>query len=112
MIMFAAGFSVFMITVDIPMYIDRWVADTAADKQYLTLLQGIRDSMSACKVSFNQVIWRDEIPWMTLYFTVAVWVSIALPLAPDYKKVIRKSSRKRARKLTKQSAANSDTTGT
>ena len=105
MILFSVGFVIFMVTVDVPMYITRWSADTTAGTQYLALLEGIKDSVSACTVSFSQDIWREEIPWMTLYFTVAVWVSISLPLAPNYKQIIKKSSRKRAKELKKQSAA-------
>ena len=26
--------------------------------------------------------WREEIPWMSLYFSAAVWLSIALVRAP------------------------------
>jgi hypothetical protein len=26
--------------------------------------------------------WREDVPWMTLYFTVAVWFSIAIPHVP------------------------------
>jgi hypothetical protein len=104
MIVFAVGFVIFMVAVDVPMYITRWSADSAAGTQYLTLLEGIKDSISACTVSFSQKIWREEIPWMTLYFTVAVWVSISLPLAPNYKQIIKKSSRNLAKQRAKQSA--------
>jgi len=97
MIMFTVGFIVFMLAVDVPMYITRWTADTAAGVQYLSLTNGVVDSLQACTVNFNRDIWSEEIPWMTLYFTGAVWVSIALPLAPNYKDVIKKSSRKSAK---------------
>lgn len=105
MILFTVGFVIFMITVDVPMYYTRWSDDLAAEKQYLTLLEGIKDSIRACTVNFSQDVWREEIPWMTLYFTTAVWVSISLPLAPNYKQVIKKSSRKRAKQNEKQSSA-------
>jgi hypothetical protein len=26
--------------------------------------------------------WRHDVPWLSLYFTVAVWISIALVRAP------------------------------
>ena len=105
MIAFSVGFVIFMVTVDVPMYIKRWSIDSTAGIQYLTLLEGINDSINACTVSFSRDIWREEIPWMTLYFTVAVWASISLPLAPNYKQIIKKSSRKRAKQHEKQSAA-------
>ena len=84
MILFAIGFVVFMVTVDVPMYWSRWQADIAAGSQYLSLRQGIMDSAKSCLVSFDWQLWREEIPWMTLYFTVAVWVSIYLTHAPHF----------------------------
>lgn len=108
MIIITVGFIIFMVTVDVPMYVVRWAADSLTDKHYLALADGVKDSMAACKVSFSQAVWQQEIPWMTLYFTVAVWVSIALPLAPNYKKVIKKSSRKRAKKLSAADATSTE----
>lgn len=98
MIVFGIGFIAFMIMVDVPMYITRWLADTEANVTYLTLTEGLTDSVRSCAVSFEPENWNQEIPWMTLYFTVAVWVSIALPLAPNYKKVIKKRSRANRKK--------------
>lgn len=85
MILFGVGFVIFMLTVDIPMYWTRWQADMVAGVSYLTLQQGVMDAIRQCTVSFDIKNWQQEIPWMTLYFTVAVWVSIALTHAPDYK---------------------------
>jgi hypothetical protein len=33
-------------------------------------------------VSYRWEDWKSEIPWMTLYFSVAVWISIALVHVP------------------------------
>ena len=85
MIVFGAGFVIFMITIDVPLYWTRWQADTAADVNYLSLTEGFWDTAKSCVVSFEWDIWREEIPWMTLYFTAAVWVSIYLPHAPNFK---------------------------
>jgi hypothetical protein len=85
MIIFCTGYLVFMITVDVPMYWARWQADTAMAVEYLSLKQGIADAAKACSVNYDWEIWREEIPWMTLYFTVAVWLSIYLTHAPDFK---------------------------
>jgi hypothetical protein len=85
MILFGAGFVFFMTTVDVPMYWARWQADTAANVSYLSLQQGVVDATRQCIVSFDIDKWSEEIPWMSLYFTVAVWVSISLTHAPNYK---------------------------
>lgn len=85
MIVFGIGFVMFMITVDVPMYWARWMADSAAESSFLSLTEGIRDAVRTCVVSFEWETWREEIPWMTLYFTAAVWVSIYLAHAPNFK---------------------------
>lgn len=87
MILFGMGFVIFMTTIDVPMYFARWQADTAAGVKYLSISQGIMDAIRQCHVSFDIKRWYQEIPWMTLYFTVAVWVSISLTHAPNYKQV-------------------------
>lgn len=84
MMIFAVGYIVFMVNVDVPMYWTRWRADQIAGANYLSLSKGVMDASLACVVNFNQVVWRMEIPWMTLYFTVAVWVSISLAHVPGW----------------------------
>jgi hypothetical protein len=68
----------FMCIVDIPMYVSRWLADEASGREYLSLSQGLWDVQSRWTVTFAWKEWRPEIPWMSLYFSVAVWCSIAL----------------------------------
>lgn len=86
MIVFAVGYISFMINIDVPMYWSRWNEDMMAGVKYLTLSQGILDASLPCVVDFSWDIWRQEIPWLTLYFTVAVWVSISLAHAPGWYK--------------------------
>ena len=81
LLLIASGFLIFMVFIDVPMYWHRYLLDTEAGKNYLSLWQGLHDIYTNYRVSFDLDIWRDEIPWMTLYFTVAVWVSIYLPHA-------------------------------
>ena len=84
MMAFAIGYIVFMTSVDVPMYWSRWHADLMAGAEQLSLIQGFWDASRPCVVSFDWAIWREEVPWMTLYFTIAVWVSISLPHAPGW----------------------------
>jgi hypothetical protein len=72
----------FMCFVDVPMYVSRWLLDEASGRQYLSLAQGLEDVWSRRIVTFEWEQWRTEIPWMSLYFSVAVWCSIALVHAP------------------------------
>jgi hypothetical protein len=84
MMVFAAGYIAFMAGVNLPMYWSRWHAELTAGVNYLSLMQGLLDASQPCIVSFDWAIWREEIPWMTLYFTLAVWASISLPHAPGW----------------------------
>jgi hypothetical protein len=74
----------FMATVDIPMYVSRWQADEAQGRVYLALSQGLEDTWSRRVVTFAWEEWRTEIPWMSLYFSVCVWWSLALVHAPRW----------------------------
>jgi hypothetical protein len=76
------GYVGFMCTVDVPMYVSRWLADQAAHRAYLSLGQGLIDVSFRWVVTHSWQAWRTEMPWMTLYFSVAVWMSIALMHLP------------------------------
>jgi hypothetical protein len=72
----------FMFLVDVPMYLARWLADEASGRTYLSVAQGLLDVSSRWVVSHRWDDWRSEVTWMTLYFSAAVWLSIALVHAP------------------------------
>jgi hypothetical protein len=72
----------FMFLVDVPMYWARWLADEASGRHYLSLTQGLLDVSGRWVVSHRWQDWQHEIAWMSLYFSVAVWLSIALIHAP------------------------------
>lgn len=84
MMAFAIGYILFMVSVDVPMYWSRWSADQMEGVNYLTLSKGVLDASLACVVDFSWDVWRMEVPWMSLYFTVAVWVSISLAHVPGW----------------------------
>ena len=77
------AYVVFMFLVDVPMYWSRWTVDQAVGRQYLSLAQGVVDISGRCVVSHRWEDWQSEVTWMTLYFSVAVWISIALVHAPS-----------------------------
>ena len=80
----AAGIAyvAFMFLVDVPMYWTRWLTDEAIGRHYLSLAQGVLDTSGRWIVSHRWQDWRSEIAWMSLYFSVAVWLSIALVHVP------------------------------
>jgi hypothetical protein len=77
-----AFYIVFMATVDVPMYARRVRADDAAGKPYLTVMDGVTDSASRRVVTRRWDDWQEEMPWMTLYFSAGVWISLSLIHAP------------------------------
>lgn len=74
----APGYLVFMATVDVPMYFTRWRADQAGARAYLPLAAGFHDLATRWVLTRQWAEWKTEMPWMSLYFSVAVWISLAL----------------------------------
>jgi hypothetical protein len=72
------GYVVFMGTVDVPMYVVRWQADLADGKPLLGLIAGLHDVATRWVVTHDIAQWRQEIAWQSLYFSMAVWTSLAL----------------------------------
>jgi hypothetical protein len=73
-----AGFIAFLVTVDVPMYLARWREGLARGTILLTPLEGLREVSMRWVVTHDLAEWREEIPWMSLYFSGAVWASLAL----------------------------------
>ena len=66
------------LAVDVRMYVRRWRLKAAG--LYLTLATGLRDSRHRRHPTFAWDVWREEVPWMTLYFSIGVWTSLAMVL--------------------------------
>jgi hypothetical protein len=75
-----AGFAyvVYMFKVDVPMYWTRWVFDEERGHTYFSIAQGVADASGRWIVSHHWKDWESEVVWMSLYFSVAVWLSIGL----------------------------------
>jgi hypothetical protein len=73
-----AGYLAFLMTVDVPMYFRRWRAEVADGSTPLGPLEGLRDVSTRWIVTHDLAEWKDEIAWMSLYFSAAVWASLAL----------------------------------
>ena len=61
---------------DVTMYVRRW-------RRYegrMTLATGLRDARSRRHPTPSWEVWRQEAPWMTLYFSIGVWTSLAMVL--------------------------------
>ena len=73
-----AGYLAFLMTVDVPMYLSRWRAGRADGTKLMRPLEGLRDASTRWVVTHDLAEWKDEIAWMSLYFSAAVWASLAL----------------------------------
>jgi hypothetical protein len=73
-----AGYLAFLATIDVPMYLTRWRAEVASGSKLMSPLEGLRDVSVRWIVTHDMAEWKDEIPWMSLYFSAAVWASLAL----------------------------------
>jgi hypothetical protein len=72
------GYLAFLMTIDVPMYLRRWRARVAAGGKLLHPRDGLRDARTRWTVTHDVADWKDEIAWMSLYFSAAVWASLAL----------------------------------
>src|SRR5215472_14415161 len=68
----------FLMTIDVPMYLSRWKAGLADGSKLLGLIEGLRDVSTRWIVTHDVAHWEGEIAWMSLYFSAAVWASLAL----------------------------------
>jgi hypothetical protein len=81
-VMMIAGFLVYAVgaaltmAFDVRMYASRWRLRTAG--LYLTVATGLRDSQRRRHPTLAWDVWREEVPWMTLYFSIGVWTSLAM----------------------------------
>ena len=73
-----AGYLAFLMTIDVPMYLSRWRAENADGSKLMRPLEGLRDVSTRWVVTHDLAEWKDEIAWMSLYFSAAVWASLAL----------------------------------
>ena len=73
-----AAYLAFVVIIDVPMYLSRWCEALGRGRKYLHPLDGLRDVRTRWIVTHNVADWRGEIAWMSLYFSAAVWGSLAL----------------------------------
>jgi hypothetical protein len=72
-----AGYLLFLAVFDVPMYLTRWKNERAPVER-LHPLEGLWDASVRWVVTHDIAHWKDEIAWMSLYFSAAVWASLAL----------------------------------
>jgi hypothetical protein len=73
-----ACYLAFLVVIDVPMYVSRWRSGHASGARRMGLLEGLYDVATRWIVTHEFDHWKDEIAWMSLYFSAAVWASLAL----------------------------------
>jgi hypothetical protein len=73
-----AGTALLILAVDIPLYITRWRLGKRAGLRYLRVVEGLKDAVVRRRVTQARADWQKELPWMGLYFSAGVWVSLAI----------------------------------
>jgi len=63
---------------DVRMYVRRWRLQPVGVR--LPLATGLLDTRRRRHPTMMWEVWREEAPWMTLYFSVGVWTSLAMVL--------------------------------
>ncbi|KAK1740201.1 hypothetical protein QTG54_009151 [Skeletonema marinoi] len=86
-------FFVFMVTVDVPMYVKRWregqqymmkmrmSKDDEGKKKHMMYMNSFEGSIDAIErrvVTKSWHVWKEETVWLTMYFSTAVWLSLLL----------------------------------
>src|SRR5262245_8274087 len=74
----SAGTIALIMFVDIPLYIARWRAGKRAGLRYLRIRDGLKDAFVRRQVTHASEDWRNDVLWMSLYFSVGVWVSLLI----------------------------------
>ncbi len=80
----AAGFAyvAYMFTVDVPDVLESLGRERIGGTRVSGLADGVSDALQRRLVTWEWQDWNSEVVWMTLYFSVAVWISISLVYAP------------------------------
>jgi hypothetical protein len=72
----------YMFTLDIPTYYSRWRLDQVSGKIYTGFREGLTNLAFQWTTTHNPKDWEGEFIWMMIYFSLAVWVSLAFTQAP------------------------------
>jgi hypothetical protein len=74
------GAATVMTLIDVPMYISRWCQQRRQARRSTPIKGALYDTLVRRHANRNWNLWRREVPWMTLYFSVGVWLSIGMAL--------------------------------
>jgi hypothetical protein len=82
-ILCSTAFVAYVVGVDAPMYWRRYQHGRSHGLTYMRLDHGARDAWRRRVRSGSWSAWKTDALWLTPYFSVGVWISIAIVLVPD-----------------------------
>jgi hypothetical protein len=75
-------FVAYAVAVDIPLYVRRFRSGRALGQNYLSITHGAKDAWHRREMSHSWDRWKDDALWLTPYFSVGAWLSMALIFLP------------------------------
>lgn len=75
------GFITYVLAIDAPMYLRRYRECQANGQCYLDLASGARDALYRRVPSRQWAAWKEDALWLTPYFSLGAWFSIAMAWA-------------------------------
>ena len=76
------AFVAYAVAIDIPLYIRRFHSGRALGQNYLSITYGAKDAWNRREMSHSWDRWKDDALWLTPYFSVGAWISMALIFLP------------------------------
>ena len=67
-------YGLYMICVDVPMYIDK----SNKNNKFYNFINGLKELNICNNITHSFKDWENDIVWMTGYFTIAVWFCLAM----------------------------------
>ena len=64
---------------DVPMYVQRYrEGHSNGTNNFMSIRDGMKDSSTKMVATGDWKTWKHEVGWMTPYFSLGVWLSIAM----------------------------------
>jgi hypothetical protein len=81
-IVVSGAFVAYAVAIDIPLYLRRFHNGRALGQSYLSITHGVKDAWNRREMSHSWDRWKDDALWLTPYFSVGAWFSMALIFLP------------------------------
>ena len=91
-ILLGLGYVGYMAAVDVPAYVNGWQLAEASGATYNTITGGLTEISTVWHQTYEYVDWQYEMVWMSLYFSVAVWISMSIAHLPAFDQNLKNQS--------------------